>query len=54
MLCAYASNHGYNTPIYTFAIKDKFIVQGKCDIIIKKLELDVNSVTQKIRDILGG
>ena len=54
MLCAYASNHGYNTPTYTFAIKDKFIVQGKCDIIIKKLELDVNSVTQKIRDILGG
>ena len=53
-LCAYASNKGYNVPIYTFGINDKFIRQGKCDIIIKKLELDIESMIERIRNILGG
>ncbi len=53
-LCAYASNKGSKVPIYTFGINDKFIRQGKCDIIIKKLELDVDSMIERIRTILGG
>lgn len=53
-LCAYASSMKNNTPIYTFGISDRFIKQGKCDIIIKKLELDQESMIEKIRNILGG
>src|SRR5574344_49010 len=54
MLCSYAVTHGYKNDIICYAIKDKFIVQGNYDIIIKKLELDVNSVYEKIKERLGG
>lgn len=54
MLSSYATNNGYKTDIHIFAIEDKFIVQGDSNIIIEKLGLDVNTVSKKIRNILGG
>lgn len=54
MLCSYAINNGYNANIHIFAIADKFIVQGDSNIITEKLGLDIDTVSQKIRNILGG
>lgn len=54
MLCSYAVNNKYKNDIVCYSIPDKFIVQGHYDIIIKKLELDVQSIYQKIKERLGG
>ena len=43
-----------NTKIKCFGIKDTFVKQGKYDIIIKKLGLDVDTMTSNIKEFLGG
>jgi deoxyxylulose-5-phosphate synthase len=53
-LCTYARNNGYDAKIYTFSINDEFINYSKRDIIIKELNLDIESVVERIRKILGG
>jgi len=52
MLCSYASSLEYKSKIFCFSIKDDFIFQGKNDIILKELELDIHSITSKIYKIL--
>lgn len=52
IICSYLINT--NTKIKCFGIKDNFIKQGKYDIIIKKLGLDVESMTSSIKEFLGG
>lgn len=51
-LCAYAINKNYKNDITCFSIEDKFIEQGSTDQILKKLELDIDSITNKIKDQL--
>lgn len=53
-LCSYAMANGYKNDIICYAIKDDFIEQGHYDIIISKLELDVDSIYKKIKERLGG
>ncbi len=47
-LTQYALNTNYQGHIYTFAIKDEFIPQGKVDELIKKIGLDENTIIKKI------
>ena len=49
-LCTYAANKKIKTNITTFSIEDKFIEQGSTIQVIEKLELDVDSITKKIKD----
>ena len=49
-LCMYALENGYKPDITCFSIKDEFIPQGHYDTILKVLELDVESVSSKIRE----
>ena len=51
-LCGYALNRGYKSDINCFAIPDKFIEHGHYDIIMKRLELDVDSMYAKIKERL--
>lgn len=51
-LTNYANQKNYQGNISTFAIKDEFIKQGKKEEILKLLELDEISITNKIKDIL--
>lgn len=51
-LCSYAVNKNYKNNITTFSIEDKFIEQGSPEQVLKKLELDVDSITNKIKDKL--
>ena len=52
MISSYIINS--NTKIKCFGIKDTFVKQGKYDIIIKKLGLDVDTMTSNIKEFLGG
>lgn len=52
MISSYIVNS--NTKIKCFGIKDTFVKQGKYDIIIKKLRLDVDTMTSNIKEFLGG
>ena len=52
-LCSYAINKNYKNDITTLSIEDKFIEQGSPEQILKKLELDIDSVTSKIKDKLN-
>ena len=52
MISSYIVNS--NTKIKCFGIKDTFVKQGKYDIIIKKLGLDVDTMTSNIKEFLGG
>ena len=52
MISSYIVNS--NTKIKCFSIKDTFVKQGKYDIIIKKLGLDVDTMTSNIKEFLGG
>lgn len=52
MISSYIVNS--NTRIKCFGIKDTFVKQGKYDIIIKKLGLDVDTMTSNIKEFLGG
>ena len=52
MISSYIVNS--NTKIKCFGIKDTFVKQGKYDIIIKKLGLDVDTMTSNINEFLGG
>jgi 1-deoxy-D-xylulose-5-phosphate synthase len=49
-LCSYAQNNNYKANIKCFAIEDKFIEQGTTNQVLEKLELDVESITNKIKD----
>ena len=49
-LCAYATNKKIKANITTFSIEDKFIEQGSTTQVLEKLELDVDSITKKIKD----
>lgn len=51
-LCSYALNNGYKNDITCYSIKDEFIEQGHYDTIIKTLDLDIQSITNKIREKL--
>lgn len=51
-LTNYAAEKKYPGIIKTFAIPDKFIEQGKKSEVISLLELDKNSVTNKIKKII--
>lgn len=53
-LCHYAVNNGYKNEIICFSIPDIFVEQGHYDIIIKKLELDTDSIYHKMKEKLGG
>lgn len=48
-LCTYAMNKKYKSNITCFSIDDKFIEQSTPDQALKKLELDVDSITKKIK-----
>ena len=48
-LCSYALNKGYKPEITCFSIKDEFIPQGHYDILLQVLELDKDSIVEKIR-----
>ena len=52
MLSSYALSKGYNPKIHLFAIPDKFIKQGKEEVVLNKLGLDIESVTNRIIEIL--
>ena len=47
-LLAYAHKNNYKNKIICFSIKDEFILQGKCDIILKELNLDVDYISSFI------
>lgn len=51
-LCSYALNNGYKSDITCFSIPDKFIEHGHYDIIMKRLELDTESIYNKIKERL--
>ncbi len=51
-LCAYAQNNNIKSNINCYAIEDKFIEQGKRDLVLKKLELDIDSIYGKIKEKL--
>lgn len=51
-LCSYAVNNNYKNDITCFGIKDEFVLQGHYDLILKELELDETSITNKILDKL--
>ena len=48
-LLTYANELGYKGNINIFAIKDEFIKQGKREEVLKLLELDEKSITNKIK-----
>ena len=48
-LVNYANLHNYQGDIKVFAIKDEYIKQGKKIEILKLLELDPDSITNKIK-----
>ena len=52
MYTRYALNNGYKSDITCFSIPDKFIEHGHYDIIMKRLELDVESIYNKIKERL--
>lgn len=52
-LVNYANEKEYNGNINIFAIHDEFIKQGKKEEVLKLLELDEKSITNKIRKILN-
>ena len=54
ILCSYATKINSKCKIKCFNIKDEFIKQGKYDIIIKELGLDIESMTNNIKEYLGG
>ena len=47
-LLAYAHKNNYKNKIICFSIKDEFILQGKYDIILKELNLDVEYISNFI------
>ena len=49
-LCSYAISNGYKNDIICFAIPDKFIEHGHYDVIMKRLELDIDSIYKKIKE----
>ena len=52
-LVNYANNKDYKGNIDIFAIPDEFIKQGKKEEVLKLLELDEKSITNKIKKILN-
>ena len=52
-LVNYANTHDYQGKINVFAIKDEFIKQGKREEVLKLLELDEKSITNKIKKIIN-
>lgn len=51
-LVNYANQKQYKGNIHIFAIKDEYIKQGKKEQILKQLELDEQSITNKIKKIM--
>lgn len=47
-LLAYAHKNNYKNKIFCFSIKDEFILQGKYDIILRELNLDVEYISKFI------
>ncbi len=47
-LVNYANEYGYKGNIKVFAIRDEFVLQGKKSEVLKKLELDPESIENKI------
>jgi 1-deoxy-D-xylulose-5-phosphate synthase len=52
-LLMYANEKQYQGNINIFAIKDEYIKQGKREEVLKLLELDEKSITNKIKNIMG-
>lgn len=50
-LVNYANEHSYNGNILIFAIPDKYIEQGKKEEVLKRLQLDPESIVKKIKEI---
>ena len=50
-LVNYANEHSYHGNILIFAIPDKYIEQGKKEEVLKRLQLDPESITKKIKEI---
>lgn len=50
-LVNYANEHSYHGNIKIFAIPDKYIEQGKKEEVLKRLQLDPESITKKIKEI---
>ncbi len=48
-LVNYANEHGYKGNIKVFAIPDEFVLQGKKSEVLKRLELDPESIEEKIK-----
>lgn len=48
-LVNYANKLNYKGNIFVFAIKDEYIMQGKKEEVLKKLELDEKMIARKIR-----
>ena len=49
----YANKKQYKGNIYIFAIEDEYIKQGKKEEVLKLLELDEKSITNKIKKIIN-
>ena len=47
-LLAYAHKNNYKNKIICFSIKDEFILQGKYDIILEELNLDVEYISSYV------
>ena len=52
-LVNYAIDNNYKGNIKVFATKDEFVKQGKRDEILKYLELDEKSITNKIKKVIN-
>ena len=50
-LVNYANEHSYHGNILIFAIPDKYIEQGKKEEVLKRLQLDPESIAKKIKEI---
>lgn len=50
-LVNYANEHSYHGNILIFAIPDKYIEQGKKEEVLKRLQLDPESIVKKIKEI---
>ena len=51
-LVNYANKLNYKGNIFVFAIKDEYIMQGKKEEVLKKLELDEKMIARKIKNTL--
>ena len=50
-LINYATSKNYHNNIHLFAIPDKYILQGTKEETLKELQLDVDHITKKIKEI---